>query len=436
MNIKDRINLKFLIISLFFVGTSIALMPINQVPDEMNHARISWEIVHKPEKDNFKWMEEIKTSPEKDKVQYKNEINKKINLSKEKFQLNFSLKSINHLPQLLGMMIMSLFTTKVFYIVMLGRIFNGLLYCVGCYLIARKLKFGKLAFMFISLLPIMIQQAGSLSYDVLNYLSIAYFFSLITNIIDKKDIDNKIFIQIILSTLLLYITKTNNLLLLAVLPFVETRYSFAPKNVERFIINMKELIKKNIRVVLPITIIVMTCVFFYVISLKTSPLYYVKVILNTLLNSNLNGHLNTILTIGMFGYIGNFFLQFPLWFIYLDIIVLFILLMYNPNKIIISKSFGILCSFVFPIQVLIIITGMYFMWTPLALGENANISVGAQGRYFTPFLIFYTPFLFALKDKISLNVNERWIYRIFYFLLMCNYVMMLFMVLTAYWINL
>lgn len=436
MDIKDRINLKFLIISLFFVGTSIALMPINQVPDEMNHARISWEIVHKPEKDNFKWMEEIKTSPEKDKVQYKNEINKKINLSKEKFQLNFSLKSINHLPQLLGMMIMSLFTTKVFYIVMLGRIFNGLLYCVGCYLIARKLKFGKLAFMFISLLPIMIQQAGSLSYDVLNYLSIAYFFSLITNIIDKKDIDNKIFIQIILSSLLLYITKTNNLLLLAVLPFVETRYSFAPKNVERFIINMKELIKKNIRVVLPITIIVMTCVFFYIISLKTSPLYYVKVILNTLLNNNLNGHLNTILTIGMFGYIGNFFLQFPLWFIYLDIIVLFILLMYNPNKIIISKSFGILCSFVFPIQVLIIITGMYFMWTPLALGENANISVGAQGRYFTPFLIFYTPFLFALKDKISLNVNERWIYRIFYFSLMCNYVMMLFMVLTAYWINL
>ncbi|MCJ0544252.1 DUF2142 domain-containing protein, partial [Enterococcus cecorum] len=194
MDIKDRINLKFLIISLFFVGTSIALMPINQVPDEMNHARMSWEIVHKPEKDNFKWMEEIKTSPEKDKVQYKNEINKKINLSKEKFQLNFSLKSINHLPQLLGMMIMSLFTTKVFYILMLGRIFNGLLYCVGCYLIARKLKFGKLAFMFISLLPIMIQQAGSLSYDVLNYLSIAYFFSLITNIIDKKDIDNKIFI--------------------------------------------------------------------------------------------------------------------------------------------------------------------------------------------------------------------------------------------------
>lgn len=436
MNFKENIYLKFLIICLFFVGTSIALMPINQVPDEMNHARMSWEILHKPTKDSFKWMKEVRTSPEQNSQQYYNEINKKINLSKEKFQLNFSLKSINHLPQLLGMMIMSLFTTKVFYIVMLGRIFNGLLYCIGCYLIARKLKFGKLAFMFISLLPIMIQQAGSLSYDVLNYLSIAYFFSLITNIIDKKDIDNKIFIQIILSTLLLYITKTNNLLLLAVLPFVETRYSFAPKNVERFILNIKGLIKKNIKVVFPITIIVMACLFFYVISLKTSPLYYVKVILNTLLNSNLNGHLNTILTIGMFGYVGNFFLQFPLWFVFIDIVLLFIFILYNPKNYHVSKTFGIVSMLVFPVQVLIIVMGMYFMWTPLVLGENANISVGAQGRYFTPFLIFFIPFFYSINKKISLVVDEQYIVSVFYTATLTNYIMMIFMILSAYWINL
>ena len=41
------------------------VFPINRVPDETNHARMTWETFHKPTETSFKWMDEI---PSNDKV--------------------------------------------------------------------------------------------------------------------------------------------------------------------------------------------------------------------------------------------------------------------------------------------------------------------------------------------------------------------------------
>lgn len=41
------------------------VFPINRVPDETNHARMTWETFHKPTEKSFKWMNEI---PSNDKV--------------------------------------------------------------------------------------------------------------------------------------------------------------------------------------------------------------------------------------------------------------------------------------------------------------------------------------------------------------------------------
>ena len=35
------------------------VFPINRVPDETNHARMTWETFHKPTETSFKWMDEI-----------------------------------------------------------------------------------------------------------------------------------------------------------------------------------------------------------------------------------------------------------------------------------------------------------------------------------------------------------------------------------------
>ena len=44
------------------------VFPINRVPDETNHARMTWETFHKPTDTSFKWMDEI---PSNDKDVYK-----------------------------------------------------------------------------------------------------------------------------------------------------------------------------------------------------------------------------------------------------------------------------------------------------------------------------------------------------------------------------
>lgn len=436
MQIKGNNIFLYFILCIIFVSTSIFLMPINQVPDELNHARMSWEILHTPSSEGFNWMKEEIVSPREDQAKYFEDISKTIDTSNEKISLNISLQSLNHLPQIIGMYLASLFSGKILYIIIAGRIVNGLVYCVGSCLILKKMKIGKMLFMYITLLPIMVQQAGSLSYDVMNYLAISFYFALLSELIVEKDINRTRMYQLLLSTIFLFITKSNNLLLLMLLLFVETRYSFLPKNIEDKIIRLKVVIKRYKYWCIFFTSLLMF-IFIFKISMHFGIMLpdLVKVLMNTLFNNNLNGHLNTILTIGMFGYVGNFTLQFPLWFIFLNIFSIVLFMFYNPNEINVNKSLGVASCIIFPLQVLIIITGMYFLWTPIVLGENALISVGAQGRYFTPYLIFFVPYIISLKNNINLNVNKLWMRKFLAVSILFNYLMMVLMVAITYWFN-
>ena len=46
----------FLVLATVFVMTFMVVQPINRVPDEMNHARMTWEIFHKPTEKTYKWI--------------------------------------------------------------------------------------------------------------------------------------------------------------------------------------------------------------------------------------------------------------------------------------------------------------------------------------------------------------------------------------------
>ena len=125
-------------------------------------------------------MDEI---PSNDKVkpkEYKQLLARKIEMKNEPFKFGISLKTISFLPQLIGMTIGSWISPSVGMIIYMGRIFNALAYILGLYFLIRYFKYGKTALMFISLLPIMVQQASSLSYDVMNYLEVMLAFGFIT----------------------------------------------------------------------------------------------------------------------------------------------------------------------------------------------------------------------------------------------------------------
>ena len=156
------------------------------------------------------------------------------------------------------------------------------------------------------------------------------------------------------------------------------------------------------------------------------------VLVRTLFNNNLNGHLNSILTVGMFGYIGLFSVEIPLWIIFIDVALLAFISALNSDFEI-KKIFGFSSLAIIVIQILAIIAGMYYAWTPLVLGENAIISVGAQGRYFTPFLIFLVPFFISLKDSIKVEMSEQLLRFAIILTLVFNFIVSTGLVLDTYW---
>ena len=405
------------------------VFPINRVPDEMNHARMTWETLHKPTETSFKWMDEI---PSNDKVkprEYKQLLARKIEMKNEPFRFGISLKTISFIPQLIGMTIGSWISPTVGMIIYMGRISNALAYILGLYFLIRYFKYGKTALMFISLLPIMIQQASSLSYDVMNYLEVMLALGFITNLAYSKRLTNRNFVQVIGLAILLLATKPNNILLLGLIPFIPFEFKGVLKVLNRPFKSLKLIVSRYKFVFYLLLLITIGFVLQFLMRNEGGFFHYIHVLLNTLVDAKQNGDLNSILTIGIFGFLGNFTLQLPLWLIFVDVAVLFLIFL-AEKKDFFSKDFSILAALLFPIQVIATVTVMYLQWTPIVLGHGASISVGSQGRYFTPFLILFLPLVANLGN---FEISQNKVLKISTVTLLVNYLISIFLIIPYYW---
>ena len=405
------------------------VFPINRVPDEMNHARMTWETLHKPTETSFKWMDEI---PSNDKVkprEYKQLLARKIEMKNEPFRFGISLKTISFIPQLIGMTIGSWISPTVGMIIYMGRISNALAYILGLYFLVRYFKYGKTALMFISLLPIMVQQASSLSYDVMNYLEVMLALGFITNLAYSKRFTNRNFVQVIGLAILLLATKPNNILLLGLIPFIPFEFKGVLKVLNRPFKSLKLIVSRYKFVFYLLLLITIGFILQFLMRNEGGFFHYIHVLLNTLVDAKQNGDLNSILTIGIFGFLGNFTLQLPLWLIFVDVAVLFLIFL-AEKKDFFSKDFSILAALLFPIHVLATVTVMYLQWTPIVLGHGASISVGSQGRYFTPFLILFLPLVANLGN---FEISQNKVLKISTVTLLVNYLISIFLIIPYYW---
>lgn len=347
MSLKRTSNIKvenlFLFLATIFIFSFMVAFPINRIPDEMNHARMTWEVLHKPTNESFKWMEEVPTDAGLRPSEYKQIFSQKLDMSKEPFHFGINLKAISFIPQLFGMTLGGWISPSVGMIVYMGRIFNALAYILGVYFLIRYFKYGKTALLFISLLPIMVQQAASLSYDVMNYLEIMLAIGFITNLAYNKRFTNKHLGQVAVIAILLLATKPNNFLLLGLIPFIPFEFegwlSFLSKPMRA----IKSFVARYKYVFYLLAVMALVLVLQFLMRNQGGLLHYGQVLLNTLVNQNMNDHLNTILTIGMFGYFGNFTLQLPLWLIFIDIAVLALVFLANQEKFF-SKDYAFLSA--------------------------------------------------------------------------------------------
>lgn len=405
------------------------VFPINRVPDEMNHARMTWETLHRPTENSFKWMDEIPSNDKVKPTEYKQLLARKIEMKNEPFRFGISLKTISFIPQLIGMTIGSWLSPTVGMIIYIGRIFNALAYILGLYFLIRYFKYGKTALMFISLLPIMVQQASSLSYDVMNYLEVMLALGFITNLAYSKRFTNRNFVQVIGLAILLLATKPNNILVLGLIPFVPFKFEGDLAFLNRPMQGVKAFISKFKVVFYLLLIVGVVVVLQFLMKNQGGLHHYGDVLRNTLFNPELNDNLNGILSLGMFGYLGNLTLQMPLWLIFIDIAILTLLFL-SSKKDFFTKDFANASWILFLLEILAAITVMYMQWTPLVLGKGANISVGSQGRYFTPFIILLLP-LVANMANIDLSRHKR--LKIATVTLIANFLVAMYLILFHYW---
>lgn len=434
-----KIEKLFLVLAVPCVALFMFLVPVTQVPDEGEHSRLAWEIGYNVKNEDefnslvFHQADAVLNSssePEAlNKKVYRKLFEKKVDFSKDHFKLKFSIKKLMHLPQFIGMLIGKAIYPSLGVILLVGRIVNALVYIIGMYYVIKAAKYGKLALMFISLLPMMLQQAASLSYDVLNYVSIACFFVFFVNLIKERTFTNKKFLQLILLTLFLYSTKTNNLLLLPLLVMVDFEFEGFLK-----VLNPAYNFFKKYRWYFVTGAVCLGIVAFY-FFLKGwgGTQHFIWVMFNTFFLQQENVNLNGLLTIGIFGEFGWLTTQLPLWLIFIDIVVL--VLIYLSEYIPVTKTEGISSALIFPLQVLVIVIGMYFAWTlrsnPDNVGAN-RIAHGEQGRYFTPFLIYLAPLFSICQSKLGLEINRKSIINLSTIIILIN-VAVSFAVLWAYY---
>ncbi|MBU5364197.1 DUF2142 domain-containing protein [Enterococcus devriesei] len=427
----------FLILATIFIGVMIIIMPLNRVPDESTHAVNAWRTVYSDQKNSFDWGTAVKQDKKVDEGEYKKIFHSKVDLSKEKFDLAISKGKIQYTPQILGMLLGKFIYPSVGVIMTFGRLLNSLFYILSVYFIVKYMKYGKRVLVFTSLLPISIQQAASLSYDVFNFVAVAFFFAVLSNLTINKRLNLKNTLTLLFSIIGLYLTKLNNLSMLILLPFMGLKLSNNfPKINEKITLFYEYCRKRKYRVLLPIVLVIFFAATIFFRS-KGGITHFVQIILNSLFNNSVNQALNPLVSAGIFGFIGNFHMQFPLWLFFIDISVLTVLMIgaYDEEEFgwQFEKGYVLTSSMMFPLQMLLVIGGMYFSWTKTILGENAQYSTGTQGRYFTPFLIYFTPLFVSFNHAIQGKINNKLMNKVLCGTLIANFIITVYLILIVYW---
>ena len=195
--------------------------------------------------------------------------------------------------------------------------------------------------LFISLLPMMLQQAASLSYDVLNYVFIAAFFVFYVNLSNDRKFTNKRFVELFILVILLWGSKANNLLLLPFLAMIDFNF----EGQLSFLNLAYDFFKKYRKYFITAVIVLGLLVLYFFLKSRGGSFHFIWVMFNTMFLNQENGHLNTFLTIGIFGYFGWLATALPLWLIFIDIVILTLIFFSEDFKM--TKLEGVASALIF-----------------------------------------------------------------------------------------
>lgn len=441
--IKDRLHKLYLFVGVI-VGTMFLIMiPIFCVPDEIFHFKDAYHVsnemlgIFDPDEDTLT-MRECDTKMKMNKTEYGNPIvyakyirsifsgivSHETDLVVTDTGKNYGQDYLYVIPAL-GLTLARLLHLGSTQMFLLGRFFN-LLFFVACMSYAiKKTPVGKLGFFGIGLLPIVLQQAASLSYDVMiNALAIVTVAVSLALLDEESASKMKIrdYVVYTLAIGFLIPTKGHAYMLFSLLPIwilLKNWWKMRKAGLAK-VFGKGSLCRKLVFVlagIIAINVIVVlvqkaigssgpaaTIFAPHIIEWCDQEGYYVDVLMENpelrfqIIYKTFAIYFDEYWAETFGNALGWMNIEVPPTLIYIWFLLMAVLFMKRKQEKMLTTGWDkvILCL-IFVLTVGFVLAGMLFGWTPMVY----NYVLGAQGRYFIPVLAL--PLLLMRTAKIEID---------------------------------
>ena len=427
--LENKFIISFFVIGLFY----LFLFPIGSLPDEINHFMRGYEIskgdlisskcktkTNKP----FGCTDitpEIQKAIIKNDVTYsgiKKSLNYKYNSTSKKNKVGFNNISfysfICYTPQAIGILLGRLLHLPILIWAYLARLFNFIFFVFLLCFSVKKIPYKKEYVMFISLLPITIQEAISMAADCMAIGSSLALICYVLSLIESKDKINKnnIIILFLLSFLLsmsklVYLPCVLILILIPSSKFKSVKSKYLILGCLTFVIGILNLLWLNVASDFLSSIEGAADSALQTKFIMHNPIRFLIIILNSI-NVYFDWYFESMIGVSL----GLFSINPSKIYIKLDILIfIFMLLFSNEKKI--KNNIKIVSLLIFIIVVCLIFTSLYLDWTVV----GNNLVEGVQGRYFTPILLYLILCLsttnFTIKNNNIINKQNMLLFMVF-----------------------
>lgn len=421
-------ELVFVFIASFFGLISAFLLPILEVPDENQHFQVEYAMFssNKEAANDLVFSRDLVLSEDHilsavQQDDYLKYFTEKTSAQYDGFAINTetyvfdgktksSVYDVMRLPQAIGILIGRMIYPSIGVMVVMGRLVMLALYIAALYFIIKKIRFGKWVLVFVACLPIMIQQAASLSYDPMNLLAIFAWVAFIVNLATQKaQLTRKRIISGVLLALLLLISKSNNVLLLGLIFALPKEYITSTRLFQSLRARTHWRLIRNIALAI---IGIAICALLYVMAKKilAGQEFHPRRLFDVLLNTFFWGDLTLINVtfVGIVGQFSNFYYSLPAWLVFIALMVLVLVMMFEklPD---VSRRFALISGSLFFGSILLISIAMYYGWAMRhdRFGPGAEVTDGIQGRYFAPLLILLFPLFAYIQKYIKITTKSK-----------------------------
>lgn len=448
--IKNRLHKLYLVIGLVIGTMYLIMIPIFCVPDEVFHFKDAYHVsnemlgIHDPDVVTLT-MRAADTKLKMNKTSYDNPIvyakyirsifsdivtdgTKLIETDTGK---NYGEDYLYVIPAL-GMTVARLLHLGSTQMFLVGRFFNLLFFVLCLSYAIKKTPVGKLGFFGIGLLPIVLQQAASLSYDVMingfSLVIIALSLALLSQVADRVPASDaqalkiKDYVIYALSIGFLIPTKGHAYMLFAFFPvwvLVKLLWKKRKSSGEKLFAK-SSVERKIVYVIIGIVLINLVVLLVRNISGSSGPAatifephvidwcdedgYYVDVLMENpdlrfqIFYKTVATYFDEYWTETFGNSLGWMNIEVPPVFIYTWFLLMAVLFMKRKQERMLTTNGDKVVLFgVFALTVGFVIAGMLFGWTPMVY----NYVLGVQGRYFLPVLAL--PLLIMRTDKIEID---------------------------------